>query len=306
MEKQGGKQTISVLGVDGPQGRSVAAAFLQADYRVRVLARDPHIQAEFAQAGAEVHGDVELAELSPRLYAFFAGADLAFLCTSYWQHYYGAGSDAQRQLAALLEFRDGKNAIEACAIQRVPRVFLSAAESPLELSNGQCSVPHWDYKVVLQNYAECRLARITSLYLGFFMENLLELLQSSADDGWELPLGQGQAPLALFCCSDLGPLLLRYHELEQRGERVPHHNGCELALDAEALTRSEICAKLGAHLGKPVRCTELSAETLHLAPMLQYLELCAAQRRDCGFGQQSAANALHTSLTTLDLFLSTR
>ena len=118
------KKLIVVVGATGNQGGSVARRFLQdSHFAVRGLTRDPASAASQALAalGAEmVRADLDDVE---SLKAAFAGANVIFSVTQYWEPFFRPDCRARakqlgvscRRYAYDVEYRHGKNIADAAA-----------------------------------------------------------------------------------------------------------------------------------------------------------------------------------------------
>jgi hypothetical protein len=118
------KKLVVVLGATGNQGGSVARRFLQDPrYAVRGLTRDPSSAAakELAALGAEmVRADLDDVE---SLKLAFAGANVIFSVTNYWEPFFRPDCRAKaqelgitcRKYAYDVEYQQGKNIADAAA-----------------------------------------------------------------------------------------------------------------------------------------------------------------------------------------------
>jgi NmrA-like family len=115
---------IVVVGATGNQGGSVAKRFLQdPNYSVRALTRNPSSEAskKLAEQGAEVI-QAELDDVES-LKSAFAGANLIFSVTQYWEPFFRPDSRQKaadagitcRKYAYDVEYQQGKNIADAAA-----------------------------------------------------------------------------------------------------------------------------------------------------------------------------------------------
>lgn len=120
----GEKKLVVVVGATGNQGGSVARRFLQdPQYAVRGLTRDPSSAAakELAGLGAEMVR-AELDDVKS-LEAAFAGANVIFSVTNYWEPFFRPDCRAKaqeqgitcRKFAYDVEYQQGKNIADAAA-----------------------------------------------------------------------------------------------------------------------------------------------------------------------------------------------
>jgi hypothetical protein len=118
------KKLVVVVGATGNQGGSVARRFLQdPQYVVRGLTRDPSSAAakELAALGADmVQADLDDVK---SLEAAFAGANVIFSVTNYWEPFFRPDCRAKakelgvtcRRYAYDVEYQQGKNIADAAA-----------------------------------------------------------------------------------------------------------------------------------------------------------------------------------------------
>jgi hypothetical protein len=118
------KKLVVVVGATGNQGGSVARRFLQdPQYAVRGLTRDPSSAAakELAALGADmVQADLDDVK---SLEAAFAGANVIFSVTNYWEPFFRPDCRAKakelgvtcRRYAYDVEYQQGKNIADAAA-----------------------------------------------------------------------------------------------------------------------------------------------------------------------------------------------
>jgi hypothetical protein len=181
------KKLVVVVGATGNQGGSVARRFLQdPQYVVRGLTRDPSSAAakELAALGADmVQADLDDVK---SLEAAFAGANVIFSVTNYWEPFFRPDCRANakelgvtcRRYAYDVEYQQGKNIADAAAT-----VVDSLDDNGLLAStlshSGKCSkgkykdLYHFDAKAdVFPDYvaaAHPRLAaKMSCIQTGFF------------------------------------------------------------------------------------------------------------------------------------------
>lgn len=179
---------ICVVGVTGNQGGSVALRFLKdTNYRVRGLTRNP--ASEKAQQLAAQGIEIVQAELEDvqSLEKAFAGANLIFSVTQYWEPFFrpdcrekaAAQGITCRKYAYNVEYQQGKNIADAAATvvdTLEPNGFLVST-----LSHGEtCSkgafktLYHFDAKAdVFPNYVNEKYpalaAKMSCIQTGYFM-----------------------------------------------------------------------------------------------------------------------------------------
>lgn len=245
---------IAVVGGTGQQGGAVARALLANHWTVRALTRRPSSAAarELARLGCElVEGD--LGEPNALL-AFFRGADAAFVVTQFWQ--YKGEAPFTGEVAGLLELSDGKNAVDAARCAGVPRLVVSALDNAQLISGCRLSVPHFDYKAMLQSYTErvCAGTRTKPafVHVGFYAENLLGRFRPrKCGDHYELAWNSGSAKLPVVSVGDVGRAVLDLLAVDWQ---------VTVGVVAELLSGAEICEVLSEVSGAAVRFVELSDE----------------------------------------------
>lgn len=196
------RSTILVIGGTGAQGGSVARALLNSHkYNVRILTRYPASAKALAlkNAGAEiVQGDLEdmnsLREAMKNVYGVFG-------VTSYWEHFEK-------------EYHQGKNLVEAVYQTGIKHFVFSTLPNYNKLSEGRFSVPQYDIKALLQNYARRSQLPVTFLHASFYYENFLDMfpLQKDEDDNIWFGFPQGDAKLAMVSVEDIGGIVATMFE----------------------------------------------------------------------------------------------
>lgn len=216
---------VVIIGITGNQGGSVAARFLQdPSYRIRGLTRNPSSPRALALAaqGIEiVHADLDdVASLT----AAFAGANLIFSVTNYWEPFFRPDSRAAaaaqgiscRKYAYDVEVQQGKNIADAAAsvVDGLDEVgfVASTLSNARECSKGMYrELYHFDAKAeVFPGYVRKRWPDLErkSVYVqtGFFTSS------------YKLAMG---AYFGKVCCLLLYPIFLL---LISRVERSSEHS----------------------------------------------------------------------------------
>ncbi|KAL2146140.1 hypothetical protein VTI28DRAFT_4980 [Corynascus sepedonium] len=182
------KKLVVVVGATGNQGGSVARRFLRdPQYAVRGLTRDPASVAakELEALGVEVvRADLDDVD---SLKAAFAGANVIFSVTNYWEPFFRPDSRARardlritcRRYAYDVEYRQGKNIADAAAAAAVDSLddngFLASTLSHA----GRCSggkfkdLYHFDAKAdIFPDYVTAAhpklAAKMSCIHTGFF------------------------------------------------------------------------------------------------------------------------------------------
>ncbi len=181
------KKLVVVVGATGNQGGAVARRFLQdSRYTVRGLTRNPSSAAaqELAALGAEVVA-ADLDDVKS-LEAAFAGANVIFSVTNYWEPFFRPDCRAKakeqgitcRQYAYDVEYQQGKNIADAAATV-VDSLDANGLLASTLSHSGQCSngkyddLYHFDAKAdVFPGYVAAAhpalAAKLSCIQTGFF------------------------------------------------------------------------------------------------------------------------------------------
>jgi hypothetical protein len=181
------RKLVVVVGATGNQGGSVARRFLQDPrYAVRGLTRDTSSAAaqELAALGAEVVG-ADLDDVKS-LEAAFAGANVIFSVTNYWEPFFRPDCRAKaqelgitcRQYAYDVEVRQGKNIADAAATAADSLddngFLVSTLSHATKCSGGKIKdLYHYDSKAdVFPDYVAAThpklAAKMSCIHTGFF------------------------------------------------------------------------------------------------------------------------------------------
>ncbi|KAJ7172905.1 NAD(P)-binding protein [Mycena crocata] len=166
---------VAVVGATGQQGGSVIKALAESnkEYRIRGFTRDVTKPA----AEALKNQGVEMVQISlvvenvKEVYAAFAGANVAFLVTNFWEHL-----NVQR------EVDEGKMLIDAAKAAGVARVIWSGLNSIAKLSGGRYThVYHFDGKAAVTEYARQSGVPFVDVQAGFYGSNFLTMVAKQSD-----------------------------------------------------------------------------------------------------------------------------
>lgn len=189
---------VLVVGATGAQGGSVAHHLLSTGrYKVRCLTRNPASSQSMAlrQSGAEVvRGDLdEPATLRSVLH----DCDAAFGVTNYWEH-------GEKELV------QGRNLVDAIRHSNVQHTILSTLPHTKLLSGGRLTVPHFDTKARVEEYARELDLPATYLHVAFYYENFLNHFppRRQSDGTYVFGFPQGTVPLAAIAAADIGGLVV--------------------------------------------------------------------------------------------------
>jgi hypothetical protein len=181
------KKLVVVVGATGNQGGSVARRFLQDPrYAVRGLTRDPSSAAanELAALGVEVvQADLDDVD---SLKAAFAGANIIFSVTNYWEPFFRPDGRAKaqelgitcRRYAYDVEYQQGKNIADAAAtvVDSLEEngLLASTLSHAAKCSNGKFKdLYHYDAKAdIFPDYVAAAhpklAAKLSCIHTGFF------------------------------------------------------------------------------------------------------------------------------------------
>ncbi|KAJ6523306.1 hypothetical protein B0H19DRAFT_652197 [Mycena capillaripes] len=158
---------VAVVGATGIQGGSVIKALAESNkpYRIRGFTRDaakPVSQSLIAK-GVEMVTVSLVVGNAKNVFNAFAGANVAFLVTNFWEH-----MDVERETA------EGKMIIDAAKAARVERVVWSGLPSCSKLSGGRIKhVVHFDGKAVVTEYARQSGVPFVDVQAGCYASNFL-------------------------------------------------------------------------------------------------------------------------------------
>ncbi|KAJ7679126.1 NAD(P)-binding protein [Mycena polygramma] len=170
---------VAVVGATGIQGGSVVDALAESDkpHRVRGFTRDatkPAAQ-KLITRGVEVIVVSLVVKNKVEVYKAFAGTEVAFLMTNYWEH-----MDVER------EINEGKLLIDAAKAAGVSRIVWSGLPSISKLSGGKyVHVWRFDGKAVVTEYARESGVPFVDVQAGFYGTSLLTnpIAITKQDDG---------------------------------------------------------------------------------------------------------------------------
>lgn len=196
------KPLILVTGATGAQGGSVARHLLNSGrFAVRGLTRNANSEKAKAlrKAGAEiVTGDLYN---KASIAAALKDCDVVFGVTNFWEHFEK-------------EWEQGVNLVDAVAESGVKQFVFSTLPHIYGISNGALSVPHFDIKARLEEYARAKKRDTTFIHAAFYYQNFLYFFppQRGADGSYFISFPQGDAPLAALSAHDIGGILLPVFE----------------------------------------------------------------------------------------------
>jgi len=240
------KKTIAVVGATGAQGGGLVRAAV-GTHSVRALTRKPDEAKakELAKLGAEVvAADLDDAA---SLRKAFAGADMAFCVTNFWEHF-----SAEKELA------QAKNLADAAKDAGVKYVVWSTLEDTRKLVplgddrmptlQGKYKVPHFDAKGEADEHFRARGVPTTFLVTSFYWDNLVAfgMGPKPGPDGkltFALPIGDSK--MAGIAAEDIGRCAFG---ILQKPELV----GKTVGIAGEHLTGQEMAAAMTRALERDV------------------------------------------------------
>ena len=253
------KKLIAVVGSTGAQGGGLVRA-IQSDasgeFAVRALTRDVNSEKakELARLGAEVvTADVDDVESLKRA---FAGAYGAYCVTFYWAHMSPEREKSQAEAMAEAAKHAGLQHVIWSTLEDTRR-FVPLHDARMPTLMGRYKVPHFDAKGEANEYFTSRGLPVTFSYASFYWENFIFFGAGpkKGPDGvlaLNLPLGDKQ--MTGIAADDIGKCACGV--FRRRAEFLGKHIG----LAGDALTGTQMAAKLSKALGKEVRYNAIPPE----------------------------------------------
>ncbi|KAJ7081014.1 NAD(P)-binding protein [Mycena epipterygia] len=245
---------VAVVGGTGKQGGSVIKALAESDkpYRIRTFTRDatkPTAKA-LAKLGAEVVQISLVVENRAQVMEAFAGADVAFLVTDFWEHL-----NADREAA------EGKLLIDAAKAGGVSRIVWSGIQSVTETSGGKYSrVYHWDSKAAVSAYGRASGVPFVDVQCGFYGSNFLgmnDIMVSKLEDG-TFAIRWPTRPSTVL------PFIDTAHDyglwVREVLERPVFPDGGEVLTSSENIAVEDVALQLSRVTGKHVAFKQVSVE----------------------------------------------
>ncbi|KAJ7468470.1 NAD(P)-binding protein, partial [Mycena latifolia] len=187
---------VVVVGSTGNQGGSVIQALAGSDrpYRIRGLTRDVSKPAarKLAAQGVEMVNVSLTVDNVDEVRKAFAGANIAFIVTSFWEHL-----DKTRELA------EGKMMVDASKAAGVSLLIWSGLDSVSEISQGKYThVDHFDGKAEITAYARASGVPFIVAQIGWYGTNHIlfdgYIPTREADGSYALGLPVGQDTVLPF------------------------------------------------------------------------------------------------------------
>lgn len=233
-------QTILVIGATGQQGGSVLRQLLKDNtFAVRALVRNPNstVAQDLLKNGAElVVGDLNDVD---SLTGAMTGCYGVFGVTNFWDPTVGYNGEVQQ----------AKNIGDACKRANVQHLVYSTLDR-------NSDVPHFESKVVGEDYIKSLGVPLTCLVTSFYLENFLTLMAPKEVNG-ELVFSVAQkatTKVPVFACYDTGGWVL------QAFKNPETYLGKDLPAVSQYLTYPEIVQTVTNVTGKSCRFQEVPLE----------------------------------------------
>jgi len=303
------KQILAVMGATGAQGGGMArAALASGAFTVRAITRNPHGEKALALASAGAEVVAADADDATSLRHAFAGAQLVFGVTNYWEHF-----SPERELVQAYNIAHAASAAGVVhavwSTMEDSRQVMALDDPRMPTLMRSYKVPHMDAK----GQADSAFVRMgvptTFLRTSFYWDNLVSLgmgPRRGADGRLAFVLPMADKPLPGIVAADIGKCALG---VLRRGDELI---GRTIGVAGEHLTGTQMAAALTTALGEPVVYTYVPPEVYRtfgfpgaddLANMFQY-------KRDfndayCGARDLAGARALNPELQTFADWLAT-
>ena len=244
-----GSKLITVFGVTGNQGGSVAKALAATGFNVRGVTRNP--ASEKAQQMAKLGLQVVKGDLDDpsSIDAAVKGSYGVFLVTNYWEY-----DDEQREIT------QGKTAADACLRAGVKHLVYSGLPYSKDLLGR--SVPNRDGKGIVEKYLDEIRIPNTSVRYPLYYEVLLKPGNILKDQGsgtnlWTVAM---QGPLDAISVQDAAPAVVAVFSNPDR------FIGKKIGLSADKKTPSEYMEILSRVTGKSYQANYLPPEEFAKLP----------------------------------------
>ncbi|KAJ7670511.1 NAD(P)-binding protein [Mycena rosella] len=245
---------VVVVGSTGNQGGSVIQALVESDlpYRIRGLTRDvtkPAAQ-KLAGQGVEMVNVSLTVDNVDAVQKVFAGANIAFIVTSFWEHL-----DKKREVA------EGKMMVDAAIAAGVTLLVWSGLDSVSEISKGRyIHVDHFDGKAEITAYARASGVPLVIAQIGWYGTNHIlfdgYIPTKEADGSYALALPVSEDTILPFidATHDYGLFVREAIESPTFGA------GTEILASGEDISVRDMLAQLSQITGKNVAYKRISDE----------------------------------------------
>ncbi|KAM0311558.1 hypothetical protein ACHAO8_007061 [Botrytis cinerea] len=164
---------LTVVGATGAQGGSVVASALKSDYKVRGITRNVESAASKALIAQGVEMVAADADDVASLVKAFEGSHAIFVVTDFFAPF--ATKDAEETV--IIESTRGINCAEAASKTTTLEHYIwSTLPDNQKISNGKCSVPHFESKTKVDAYIrqdKALLAKTTFFFVTYYATNML-------------------------------------------------------------------------------------------------------------------------------------
>eukprot|EP01132_Coremiostelium_polycephalum_P004598 gene4598-5740_t len=293
------QKIVTVFGATGQQGGSVVQQLLKnpSAWKIRAVTRDT----KSAKSQELLNRGVELVQLdvtkanAEEVSKGIQGSDSVFLVTDYWSYWNR-------------EAEIGKTIVDGVVKANIKHLVYSSLAGVNNITKGAISVPHFDLKFDVKEYAVQQSKKNPSLissfvYAPFYLQNFLSFSKPKlGDDGvYSFTLPQDpKVPLDVADINDIGPLT------EAVLANPTKFVNAEIPFSTR-LTGDEIAAKISKFTGKQVKFNSVPTNVYakfgfpgaeELALMFQYYNEYGTFY---GLDTSIAPKLIH--VTTLDEFL---
>ncbi|KAJ7321976.1 NAD(P)-binding protein [Mycena albidolilacea] len=260
---------IAVVGATGLQGGSVIKALSESGkpYRIRGFTRDATKAAAEAlkKQGVEMVTLNLVVENKEEVYKAFAGADYAFLVTSFQEHY-----SKEREIS------EGKMLIDATKAAGVKGVVWSGLSNVAKLSGGKyTNVTNFDGKALVTEYGRASGVPLVDVQAGLYYAGFLKGLLVKQPDG-TYAISWATKPTTVISMIDVENDFGLYVRWVLEMPVFP--DGLEVRTSSENITPEEMARQISEGTGKTVVFKQISVEeTAQLLVSLGYPPAGAAE-----------------------------
>ncbi|KAJ7343994.1 NAD(P)-binding protein [Mycena albidolilacea] len=253
ISKDSSAPLVAVVGITGIQGGSVLKELVASDkpYRVRGFTRDatkPASQA-IANQGVELVSLSIVVENKDAVLKAFAGADIAFLVTNYWEH-----MNIEREIA------EGKLQVDAAKAGGVKKIVWSGMPSFKNISGGKYSqIEDCEGKFAVSEYGRASGVPFVDVQAGYYGTTVFTLpclLGKQADGTYAMPWPVHPTTVMPFIDATHDYGLFVRHVIEQ----PTFPAGSTIVAYGEKITLQDMAAQLAKGTGKPVVFKEITSE----------------------------------------------
>ncbi|WP_052077855.1 NmrA/HSCARG family protein [Rhodococcoides fascians] len=282
-------RVITVLGATGQQGGSVAAALLDAGWRVRAVVRDPSSSRarRLAATGIETVGG-DLADPTS-LRSAFTGAHGVFSVQP-------SSGQAGSEVTDDDEVAYGISVADTARAAGVEHLVYSSAIAAGSTPTG---IGHFDTKARIEAHIGGLDIPSTIIRPSSFMEILLLPGMGLADSRFSFLMGDTQ-PMQFIAVRDIG--LIVAHIFSAPGE----FRHCSLDIAGDALTGNELARHFSTALGRPIEYRRMNPSVLEQNDLLCRLAAAVDAGRLAGRADLTELRQIFPFLLRFGEWLATR